>query len=45
RLQVPTEDDDTIAPPVDPLGQTFFRRALRDLEAAATPQPPPPAPQ
>ncbi|MCI50293.1 hypothetical protein A2U01_0071537 [Trifolium medium] len=46
RLHVPTENDE-IAIPLDPLGRVFFRRALRDLEAAqaaSAPQPPPPAP-
>ncbi|MCI60396.1 hypothetical protein A2U01_0081652, partial [Trifolium medium] len=48
RLHVPTEDDDEIAPPVDPLGRVFFRREVRDLEAAqaaVAPQPPPLAQQ
>ncbi|MCI51791.1 hypothetical protein A2U01_0073035, partial [Trifolium medium] len=50
RLHVPTEDDtDEITIPVDPLGRVFFRRAVRDLEAAqaaaAVQQPPPPAQQ
>ncbi|MCI47715.1 hypothetical protein A2U01_0068957, partial [Trifolium medium] len=41
RLHVPTEDNEIVIP-VDPLGRVFFRRALRDLEAATTsPQPPP----
>ncbi|MCI78016.1 hypothetical protein A2U01_0099286, partial [Trifolium medium] len=35
--------------PERPLGQTYFRRAVRELQAsqaaAAPPQPPPPAPQ
>ncbi|MCI05967.1 hypothetical protein A2U01_0027022, partial [Trifolium medium] len=49
RLHVPIEDDtDEIAIPMDPIDRVFFRRAVRDLEAAqaatATPQPPPPAP-
>ncbi|MCI28774.1 hypothetical protein A2U01_0049976 [Trifolium medium] len=44
RLHAPTEDDE-IAIPLNPLGRVFFRRALRDLEAATTsPQPPPLAP-
>ncbi|MCI49163.1 hypothetical protein A2U01_0070406, partial [Trifolium medium] len=47
RLHVPTEDYE-IAIPLDLLGRVFFRRALRDLEAAQAatppPQPPPPAP-
>ncbi|MCI24493.1 hypothetical protein A2U01_0045677, partial [Trifolium medium] len=35
RLHVPIEDDtDEISIPVDPLGRVFFRRAVRDLEAA-----------
>ncbi|MCI75647.1 hypothetical protein A2U01_0096916, partial [Trifolium medium] len=39
---VPTEEDtDEISSPVRPLGHTYFRRAVRDLEAAAAPQPPP----
>ncbi|MCI97807.1 hypothetical protein A2U01_0119108, partial [Trifolium medium] len=47
RLQVPTEDGDDIASPVEPLGRIFFQRAQRDLQAAAqavaaTPPPPPP---
>ncbi|MCI55407.1 hypothetical protein A2U01_0076657, partial [Trifolium medium] len=33
RLHVPTEDDEIVMP-LDPLGRVFFRRALRDLEAA-----------
>ncbi|MCI92862.1 hypothetical protein A2U01_0114159, partial [Trifolium medium] len=50
RLQVPTEDDDDIASPVEPLGQIFFQRAQRDLQAAqaaaeaATTAPPPSPP-
>ncbi|MCI37790.1 hypothetical protein A2U01_0059016 [Trifolium medium] len=48
RLQVPTEDDDQITVPMDPIGRVFFRIAQRDLEAAqaaaAAPHPPPPAP-
>ncbi|MCI78048.1 hypothetical protein A2U01_0099318, partial [Trifolium medium] len=47
RLHVPTEDDEIVIP-LDPLGRVFFRRTVRDLEAAqaaaAAPQPPPPAP-
>ncbi|MCI82402.1 hypothetical protein A2U01_0103676, partial [Trifolium medium] len=44
--EVPTEEDtDEISSPERPLGQTFFRRAVRDLQAAqaaaATPPPPP----
>ncbi|MCI46753.1 hypothetical protein A2U01_0067994, partial [Trifolium medium] len=46
---VPAEEDtDEISTPERPLGQTYFRRALRELQAAqaaaAAPQPPP-APQ
>ncbi|MCI72380.1 hypothetical protein A2U01_0093643, partial [Trifolium medium] len=47
RLQdVPTEvGTDEISSPERPLSQTFFQRAVRDLEtaqaAAAAPQPPP----
>ncbi|MCI49345.1 hypothetical protein A2U01_0070589, partial [Trifolium medium] len=52
RLQVPTEDDDDIASPVEPLGRIFFQREQRDLQAAqaaaeaaaAAPPPPPPPP-
>ncbi|MCI59575.1 hypothetical protein A2U01_0080830, partial [Trifolium medium] len=45
-LDVPTkEDTDEISSVERPLGQTFFRRAVRDLQAAqaaaAAPQPPP----
>ncbi|MCI47440.1 hypothetical protein A2U01_0068682, partial [Trifolium medium] len=44
-LDVPTEEDtDEISSPERPLGQTFFLRAVRDLQtaqAAAAPQPPP----
>ncbi|MCI63348.1 hypothetical protein A2U01_0084605, partial [Trifolium medium] len=40
---------DEISSPERPLGHTYFRRAVRELEAAqpttAAPQPPPPAPQ
>ncbi|MCI53266.1 hypothetical protein A2U01_0074512, partial [Trifolium medium] len=47
---VPTEEDtDEIPSPERPLGPTYFRRAVKELEAAqaaaAAPQPPPPAPQ
>ncbi|MCI90635.1 hypothetical protein A2U01_0111929, partial [Trifolium medium] len=40
---------DEIAIPMDPLGRVFFRRAVRNLEAAqaaaaTAPQPPHPAP-
>ncbi|MCI66748.1 hypothetical protein A2U01_0088006, partial [Trifolium medium] len=46
RLEhVPTWEDDEIAPAEQPLGRTFFQRAVRDLQAvqaaAAAPQPPP----
>ncbi|MCI65048.1 hypothetical protein A2U01_0086306, partial [Trifolium medium] len=49
---VPTEEDtDEISSPERPLGHSYFRRVVRDLEAAqaatalaAAPQPPP-APQ
>ncbi|MCI85242.1 hypothetical protein A2U01_0106521, partial [Trifolium medium] len=49
-LDVPTEEDtDEISSAEKPLGQTYFRKAVRDLQAAqvaAAPQPPPqPAPQ
>ncbi|MCI95431.1 hypothetical protein A2U01_0116729, partial [Trifolium medium] len=45
-LDVPTEEDiDEISIPEQPLGQTFFRMVVRDLQAAqaaaAAPQPPP----
>ncbi|MCI48773.1 hypothetical protein A2U01_0070016, partial [Trifolium medium] len=45
-LDVPAwEDTDEISSPERPFGQTFFRRAVRDLQAAqvaaAAPQPPP----
>ncbi|MCI62585.1 hypothetical protein A2U01_0083842, partial [Trifolium medium] len=49
--EVPTEEDtDEISSPKRPLGQTYFRRAVRELQAAqaaaaAPPHPPPPAPQ
>ncbi|MCI32244.1 hypothetical protein A2U01_0053457, partial [Trifolium medium] len=47
--EVPTEEDTgEISSPERPLGHSYFRRAVRDLEAAqaaaAAPQPPPPAP-
>ncbi|MCI80356.1 hypothetical protein A2U01_0101627, partial [Trifolium medium] len=49
--EVPTEEDTgEISSPERPLGYTYFRRAVRYLEAAqaaaaaAAPQPPPPAP-
>ncbi|MCI78210.1 hypothetical protein A2U01_0099480, partial [Trifolium medium] len=41
-------DTDEISSPERPLGHTYFRRAVGDLqvaEAATTPQPPPPAQQ
>ncbi|MCI39246.1 hypothetical protein A2U01_0060477, partial [Trifolium medium] len=43
RLEhVPTEEDtDEIARSERPLGRTYFQRAVRDLQAAAAPQPPP----
>ncbi|MCI76456.1 hypothetical protein A2U01_0097726, partial [Trifolium medium] len=47
--EVPTEEGtNEISSPKWPLGQTYFRRAVRELQAAqaaTTPQPPPPAPQ
>ncbi|MCI69963.1 hypothetical protein A2U01_0091226, partial [Trifolium medium] len=46
--EVPTEEDtDEISTPERPLGQTYFWRAVRELQAAAAAPPPqpPPAPQ
>jgi hypothetical protein len=49
RLGFPTEEYDDIAPPIDPIGLSFFRKAQRDLERAKAafqgPHQPPPAPQ
>ncbi|MCI52671.1 hypothetical protein A2U01_0073917, partial [Trifolium medium] len=48
--EVPTEEDtNEIYSPERPLGQTYFRRVVRELQAtqaaSASPQPPPTAPQ